>query len=166
MAPPCPLAQAGADRMSTTLTFTDATGAATLTNDWPVPADRFSGWTPTPNPVGDGVNTLATGALIFFEQRTDYGASFDLENIPVKGRTAGTNYVAIAARLIAHLKRGGTCTVNTGDASSRSYATCGLWPGASPSLTMTDRKNLLYKLSLQVLNLAASPVAMDCVYAP
>lgn len=146
--------------------FTDATGAATLKKDLAVPADRFSNWTPLSAPVGDGVSTLATGSLVFFENRTDYGAAFELTDIPVKGLTAGVNYAAIADRLVAHLKRGGQCAVNTGDSLTSAYATCGLWPGSTPSLTMTNPKLLLYKFSVQLVNLAGSPVQMVCVYAP
>ena len=76
----------------------------------------------------------------------------------------GANQVAIAARLIAWLKQGGTCAVTTNDALGSSYPTCGLWPGSSPTLQLSDKRNLLYTLSLQLINLAASPVAMNAVY--
>jgi hypothetical protein len=145
--------------------FTDATGAATLKNNFAgTAACRFSNWTPMNEPIGDGVNTLATGALVFFENRTDYGASFELAAIPVKAQIGATNYVAIAARLIAHLKRGGQCSVTTGDTPGNVYATCGLWPGTSPSLRITNVKTLEYGLSLQLINLAVSPVQLLAVY--
>lgn len=150
--------------MSSSITFTDSVGAATLVNNFPVPADRFSNWTPTTRPVGDTAITRAAGATVFFEERTDYGASFDLVGIPTSSIAGGVNRVAIADRLIAHLMRGGTCAVNTGDTLASAYATCGLWPGSSPSLRMTNPKTLEYSLSVQLLNLAVSPVQMVCVY--
>lgn len=153
--------------MSATITFTDSIGAATLQNDYPgTPASRFSNWTPSTKPYGDSVNTLATGATVMFRHRTDYGASFDLADIPVKAQADGVNYVAIADRLIAHLMSGGTVSVQTDDAGTRLYPTCGLAPGSTPTLRLTDRRNLLYTLSLSLINLAASPVRMDAVYAP
>jgi hypothetical protein len=79
---------------------------------------------------------------------------------------AGINLVAIADRLIAHLLGGGMCSVSTEDVLASTYATCGLYPGTTPSLRLTDSRNLLYTLSLQLINLAGSPVAMHCVYAP
>lgn len=78
--------------------------------------------------------------------------------------TSGVNLVAIADRLVAHLLGGGTCSVATEDALGSTYATCGLWPGTMPSVRLTDRRTLLYALSLQLVNLAGSPVRMDCVY--
>lgn len=78
--------------------------------------------------------------------------------------TSGVNLVAIADRLIAHLLNGGTCSVATEDSLARTYATCGLAPGSEPTLRLTDAKHLEYTLSLQLINLAGSPVRMDCVY--
>lgn len=148
-------------------TVASVVGVVSLENDYPgTPASRFTNWTPTTKPVGDSVNTLATGATVMFRHRTDYGASFDLVGIPVKAQVDSVNYVAIADRLIAHLLGGGTCLVQTDDSNAAIYKTCGLAPGSSPSLRLTDSRNLLYTLSLSVINLAASPVAMNCVYAP
>lgn len=150
--------------MTASIAFTDGTGAATLTNDYPAPADRFGNWVPMTRPMGDSANTLATGALVMVRYRTDYGASFELAGIPVKASSGGANLVAIADRLVAWLLQGGTCAVTTNDSLGSAYPTCGLWPGSTPSLTLSDRRNLLYTLSLQLINLAASPVAMNAVY--
>lgn len=150
--------------MAASITFTDGTGAATLMNDYPAPADRFSGWTPMTRPVGDAVTRLGDGALVMFVERTDYGASFSLEGIPVKASSGGTNLVAVADRLVAWLLQGGTCSVTTNDSLGSTYATCGLWPGSTPTLQLSDKRNLLYTLSLQLVNRAGSPVRMDAVY--
>jgi hypothetical protein len=149
--------------MATTITFTDSVGAATLKNGKTSPADRFANWTPMSRPVGDVGYSLATGAMTRVRVRTDYGASFELRNIPV-ATVSTVRLVEVADRLIAHLLNGGTCAVNTGDASSSAYATCGLMPGTSPSLQQSNSSLLEYDLSLSLINLAGSPVQMVCRY--
>ena len=147
------------------ITFTDAIGAAALRNNYPATSGgRFASWTPTTRNFGDAVNRLSDGAVTMFSYRTDYGASFELHGIPVKAQTGGTNYVSIADRLIAWLLIGGTCAIACEDTPVSVYATCGLWPGSVPSLTISDRRFLEWTLSLQVLNLAVSPVQMIAVY--
>ena len=150
--------------MSTSIMFTDGIGAATLTNGKPTPADRFTGWVTKSLPVGDSANRQSDGALTRLRYRTDYGASFSLTMIPV-ATTGGQRLVDIADRLIFWLLNGGTCTVNTGDAESNSYATCGLMPGTTPTLALSDKRNLEYTLTLDLINLAGSPVRMVCHYA-
>src|SRR5438105_2129775 len=110
--------------MSTNLSFNDG-AAATLKNGAPVPGDRFSNWVPISRPIGDAATVQATGAIAMFVLRTDYGATFELTQIPVV-TTGGVRLVDIAARLILHLMKGGTCSVITGDADTNVYATCGL----------------------------------------
>lgn len=149
--------------MATTITFNDG-AAATLTNGKPTPGDRFSNWVVQTKPVGDTANRQSDGALMMFAFRTDYGASFELSQIPI-ATAAGVRMADVAARLLAWLLQGGTCAVNTGDVETNSYATCGLMPGTTPSLTLSDKKNLEYTLSLSLINLAGSPVAMVCHYA-
>ena len=149
--------------MATTITFVDGIGAATLSNGKPSPADRFSNWVPSTEPIGASKVVQATGATVMFTYRTDYLASFELAHIPVE-TTGGVRPVDIAVRLIAWLHAGNTCAVNTGDAESSSYATCGIAPGTKAKLALTDRKNLEYTLTLSLVNLAVSPVAMVCHY--
>lgn len=149
--------------MATSITFTDGIGAATLTNGKPSPGDRFSNWIQSTKPIGDSAPRQSDGRLSMFVFRTDYGASFELTQIPV-ATTGGVRLVDIAARLVAWLLSGGTCAVNTGDVASAAYATCGLAPGTTPSLTLSDKRNLEYSLSLSLINVAGSPVAMSCNY--
>lgn len=149
--------------MSTTITFTDTVGAATLRNGKTSPADRFAGWTEMGSPVGDSAHRLSDAVLTMFRERDDFGASFELRMIPVAA-VSGVRLVEVAARLKYHLLNGGSCTVNTGDTASSSY-TCGLYPGSSPSLTQSNPALLEYTLSLQVVNIAGSPVRMICRYA-
>lgn len=145
------------------ITFNDGS-SATLVCDYPgTAAARFSNWTPMTRPAGDSVNRLSDAAIVMFVERTDYGASFTFEGIPVKSLATSANMVAVADRLIAWLMQGGTCSITTGGPASVTYASCGLWPGSSPSLQLTDKANLLYSLSLQVVNRSAT--RMDCVYA-
>jgi hypothetical protein len=148
--------------MATSITFNDG-AAATLTNGKAVPGDRFSNWVTVTKPVGDSANRQSDGALSMFVFRTDYGATFELTQIPV-AVVGGVRSVDVAARLIAWLMRGGTCTVATGDVETNSYATCGLMPGTTPTLTLSDKRSLEYTLSLALINLAGSPVALVCHY--
>jgi hypothetical protein len=149
--------------MASTITFTDAIGAATLKNGKPVPGDRFSAWTLRSVPVGDFAHRQSDGALSRFKVRDDYGVSFELRAIPVR-TTGGVRLVDIADRLVYHLLNGGTCTVNTGDTASSSYATLGLMPGTEPQLTLSDPRMLEYTLAVSLINLAGSPVRLVCYY--
>jgi hypothetical protein len=150
--------------LASTITFTDTVGAATLKNGKAAPADRFANWVPMSRPVGDAAYRLSDGAMTRVLLRTDYGASFELRGIPI-ATVGGIRLVEIADRLVLHLLKGGTCAVNTGDASSSAYATCGLMPGSTPSLTQSRPDLLEYALSLSLINLAGSPVAMVCRYS-
>jgi hypothetical protein len=98
-----------------------------------------------------------------FRTSTNYGASFELRMIP-EAAVAGVRMVEVADRLIAHLMGGGQCAVNTGDAASTSYATCGIYPGTAPSLVLSDASKLEYTLSLALINLAGSPSQMYVRY--
>jgi hypothetical protein len=142
------------------ITFNDGT-AAQLDNGLRLVAggagSRFSNWVPMTMPVGPTRANLATGAITQFKFRTDFGAAFELRDIPL-------NMVSVADRLRAHLLGGGTCAVYTEDATARTYATCGLMPDATPELTMQDAGGFLFTMSLALINLATSPVQMRCEY--
>jgi hypothetical protein len=150
--------------MPTSITFTDALGAATLTNQKPFPGDRFGGWEPHTVPIGTAVSRQSDGAISMFVYRTDYGASFELRAIPSL-IVAGVSMNQLADRLVAWLMQGGTCSIATGDAESNVYPTCGLRPGSSPACSLSDVQMLEYTLTLDVINLAASPRQMVCRYA-
>lgn len=142
------------------ISFTDGVGAAQLDNGKTAIAagvgSRFSGWAPFTNPIGPEENALGTGALYRFAFRTDYGASFELRDIP-------NSNLAIALRLIRHLLGGGTVSVTTGDTSGNVYGTCGLAPGAKPSLTMENATEQTFRLQLSLINLGAA-ADMICLY--
>lgn len=149
------------------ISFNDG-AAADLSNDKPAPANRFAGWTPIVTPFGGVRRRASDGRRRMFVRRTDYGASLQLVGIPVRltaassRHGAGVDLVAIATRLIAHLKGGGVCSVACEDTTGALYANCGLWADAEPSLALSDRRLLEYTLSLQLLNLDAAQ--MICRY--
>lgn len=118
-------------------------------------ASRFRGWTPTATPVGPTAIGLGTGRRFQFSFRTDYGASFSMEEIP------NTSMAAMLA-LQAHLRRGGTVQVYTEDASSRAYTNCNLAPDGDVTIELTDPTALLYTMSFTLINLAGT--AMICEY--
>lgn len=147
--------------MPTRITFTDTVGAAILTNGKTSPGDRFAGWTPDSQPVGESAAAQSGGAITFMRFRDDYGAKFSLPAIPSTGASSA---LSIADRLRRHLIMGGQCVVETGDVASSSY-TCSLKPGTTPTLEMTDSENIEYTLTLHLINAAGSPVQMVCRYA-
>ena len=143
--------------MATTITFTDGTGAASLTNGKSSGADRFASWVPRKMPIGPKAPALASGQVFRWVHRTDYTARFELRHIP-------NSSLDVAIRLIAHLEGGGTCAVNTGDSAARSYINCGVAPGAdlSGAITFGDAAFIEYSLTLELINLSFAP--MLCVY--
>jgi hypothetical protein len=142
------------------ITFNDGT-SATLDNGMTAIAggvgSRFADWTPFQRPIGPAVTALGTGARYQFAFRTDYGASFTMNDIP-------NSSMSIMLRLEAHLLGGGTVSVATGDSASRTYATCCLAPDAGVDITLQDKAELRYSMSFTLINIAASPGAMLCIY--
>lgn len=141
--------------MTTSITWTDAGGAATLTNGKPVPADRFTGWTPGSPVVKAEAASLATGQPFPFVFRNDYTATFALDKIPNTSQ-------ATVLRLIRWLESGGVVTVNTGDAASRTYASCYLPVGVRPGFALSNPRFLEYTLTLTLANIAGAD--MLCAY--
>ncbi len=142
------------------ITFNDGT-SATLDNGMTAsaiaPASRFADWTPFQRPVGAAAVALGTGARSMFTFRTDYGASFAMNDIP-------NTSMSVMLRCQAHLLGGGTVTVTTSDNASRIYNTCCLAPDGDVSITLQDKTALLYSMSFTLINIAATPVAMICEY--
>lgn len=140
--------------MSTSIGFTDGTGAVTLSNGLTSVAARFQKWVPLVQPIGPTHNALGTGIPYLWEHRCDHGAKFILPYIPNSKQSDLT-------RLVRHLLRAGSVTVTTGDASSHSY-TCYLWPGSTPEISDPDPVTLERTLTLSLLN--ASEAVMECAY--
>jgi hypothetical protein len=147
--------------MSATITFTDGTGAATLQSPVSAPGDRFGGWMPDVVEVGPRAYELGSGIAHQFTFRTDYVVRFELRYLTVDELT-------VAHRLIRHLTggdsgTGGTCVINTDDASSRSY-TCRLREGTVPALQLADARLMEWTLTLELKNTTAAPLICD--YGP
>ena len=144
-----------------TITFTDGGGAVTLDNGTTGISSgvgsRFADWTPFQRPIGAAAVSLGTGARSMFTFRTDYGASFAMNDIP---NTKMSDMLRCQAWLIG----GGTVAVNTGDNASRTYATCCLAPDGEVTITLQDKNVLTYGMSFTLINVAGSPSAMLCIY--
>jgi hypothetical protein len=134
------------------IAFTDGTGAATLTNGKPVPADRFRNWTPDTDTTGPKEEGSGTGDLFVWSFRDNYLVTFDLECIPASSITT-------LMRLKRWLIGGGAITVNTGDAASRSY-TCKMPKGQPPQITY-DPEFKEYTLKLTLRNTAAADLVCE-----
>lgn len=144
------------------ITFTDGVGAATLQSDYPIPACRFQGWTPKSNPQGQATTAQEDSARAMNRTSWRYGVAFSMHGLGM-GAAAGSA-LDIADRLVGHLLAGGTCAVYTEDVLGTSYATCGLMPGTTPDITLSDDRHLDYSLSLSLINLADVPVPMVAYY--
>jgi hypothetical protein len=142
------------------ISFTDSVGTTLLDNGLRSVAggvaSRFADWVPFQRPIGAAAVSLGTGARSMFTFRTDYGASFAMNDIP-------NTSMDRMLRLQAHLLGGGTVTVATEDPLNRTY-TCCLAPEADVGLTLQDKTALLYSMTFTVINIAASPSAMLCTY--
>jgi hypothetical protein len=140
------------------ITFNDGT-SATLDNGLTSTAagvgSRFASWTPFTRRVGERATALATGASFSFTFRIDYGATFQMRDLP--NTTQST-----ALRLIRHLQGGGTCTVTTDDAASRIFTNCAIDPQGDVTLEFQDATYLTYSMNLALINLSAAD--MLCQY--
>jgi len=140
------------------ITFNDGTSATLDNGTTGIAAgvgSRFANYVPFTRRVGDAAVALATGARSMFTFRVDYGASFEMRNVPVAN-------LATALRLVRHLQGGGVCTVTTGDTSSRIYNNCGLDPEGTTEIAMQDAQNLLYTVRFSLINLSGAD--MLCTY--
>ncbi len=140
------------------ITFNDGS-SATLDNGLTGVAagvgSRFATWTPFTRRIGERAVTLATGASFAFTFRIDYGASFEMRDLP-------NTTQSVALRLIRHLQGGGTCTVTTDDAAARVYTACAMDPDGDVSLAFQDAAYLTYTMSLSLINLSGAD--MLCQY--
>jgi hypothetical protein len=141
------------------ISFTDAIGAAVLSNGLPAPADRFAEWLPLYERVGPQRVAGGTGDSYHFPLRHDYGARFVLPQVPAAS-------LDVAVRLKAYLESvdAARISVATGDSSNRTYATCTLWPGSTVELVLVDPAEQRYDVRLSVLDRQTTPGPMRCVY--
>lgn len=111
--------------------------------------------------VGVGIN--AWGAQLEPNTRTGRPTPYLMTTSAAR---SGVSMHEIADRLRYHLVNGGTCYVSAGDSPVwNQYATCGLKPGTTPQLALSDNRTLEHTLSLQLINLAGSPTRMLARYA-
>lgn len=146
------------------ISFNDASGvtgtAGTVTLDNGTTAiaggvaSRFADWVPFQRPIGPRAVSLGTGVPSQFRFRTDYGASFTMNDIPNTSMTA-------MLRTQDWLLRGNAVTVTTGDAGSRTY-TAYLAPDGDVQMTLQDKTALLYSMTFVLINSATAP--MLCLY--
>ena len=140
------------------IAWTDAQGAATLTNGKSGAASRFAQWTPVDGFDGDARQGPGMNAPAAFVLREHVGARFALPFVP-----AGS--LGLVVRLKRHLERGGgSCVVTTDDAASRVYPTCFLYPASTVTWELTDPAEQEFTVSLTVADRQASPSPMLCVY--
>jgi hypothetical protein len=142
-----------------TIVFNDGGGSVTLDNGTTGMSlgvgSRFADWVPFQKPIGPRVTAIGTGVPYQFRFRTDYGASFNMTDIP-------NTKMSDMLRCQAWLLNGGGVTVNTADASSRSYTTCYLASDGDVTITLQDKNVLLYSMSFTLINSAAA--SMLCIY--
>lgn len=135
-------------------------GAQTLTNGLTGvaggTASRFANYTPFTRRIGDTAVALGTGARTMFTFRIDYGATFEMREIP--NTSLGT-----ALSLIRHMQDGGVVSIAVDDGTNGPYTNCVLAPDSDVTLAMQDNVELTYTLSVSVINLNAAD--MLCAYA-
>jgi hypothetical protein len=146
------------------IAFTDGGGAVVLDNGLrgsavTIAGSRFADWVPFQRPIGAAAVALGTGARSMFTFRTDYGATFALNDIP-------NTKMSDMLRCQAWLLGGGLVAVYTEDSGTpeRTYATCCLAPNGDVGITLQDKNVLTYSMSFALINVAASPSAMLCIY--
>ena len=143
------------------INWVDGIGSAQLDNGMTAIAggygSQFVGWKSESKPVGPITNALGTGAAAAFIFRTDYVATFELQEIPNAN-------VALLDRLVAFLLSGGVVSVTCGDSTGAVFATCCLAEGAKPAKKMFDKNAITWALSVTLVNIAVSPAPMTCIY--
>lgn len=142
------------------LGVTGAAGTVTLDNGTTGMSlgvgSRFADWIPFQRPIGPRAVSLGTGVPTQFRFRTDYGASFAMNDIPNTSMTA-------MLRTQDWLLRGNAVTVATGDSGSpsRTY-TAYLAPEGDVQISLQDKAVLLYSMTFVLINSTAAP--MLCIY--
>lgn len=122
--------------MSLTISFTDGTGAATLTHLTP----RWGAWRPDIDSVADRHVAVGTGITYAWEMRVDDTVDFEVRDLQADD-------LAVALRLKRHLVNGGTAVVATGDLDANSY-TIRLRPGTVPELRGPDPDTMYFVLAV------------------
>jgi hypothetical protein len=142
-----------------TVSFTDAGGVVEVSNLKPVPADRFTNWTPDALPIGPTATGLGTGVIHTFTFREDYLVSFQIVGIPA-------TELDKLLRLQTHLLDGYLVALDSDHEMNEVYALCSLAPETEPTIEFSDRTNLEYTFSCKLKAVAEADVPEDEVYYP
>lgn len=119
------------------ISWTDSTGAATLENPMPAPANRVFNWTPRDESIGPLTVRLDNGRIYGPKYRRDGLVSFELRYLP-------GSELPLALRLKLHLMKGGTVTLATDNQLASRWATATLAPETMPTIKFDDPVTLEY----------------------
>lgn len=125
------------------LTWTDATGTATLDNGKAAPGDRFADWTASRRPIGPEAVQVSTGRIYRTEYRRDDLISFEVRHIP-------ESEMSLMARLQYHLLKGGEVTLAGDRELAADFATCIVAPGTEPDYSQSDAQLREYTFSVSL----------------
>lgn len=129
--------------MPSSLSWTDAEGAATLTNGKLTPADRYADWTVSRRPIGPEAVQVNTGRIYRTEYRRDQLVRFEARYIP-------ESQTALMARLQYHLLKGGEVTLVGDRTAAAQFATCVISPGTEPNIRQSDPRLREYTFSVEL----------------
>lgn len=130
------------------LEFNDGSGNVALRGALPAPANRFRSFTPAVLPIGPSVTNLSSGRMTQWTYRTEYRVSLDLPFISARVYN-GESGTTRAQRFIAHMVKGGVCTVDVEDSvGSAAKLNCWLAEGTTPTLSLEDPSAMFYTLSI------------------
>lgn len=139
------------------ISFDDGSGSQTISSSYPAPANRFRGWRPNPQGIGERATRLADGGMVRYKHRTDYGAHLELHGI---ARSEDAKLQAFKE----WADDGGAFTVTTADSESNTYTTCKLKSGTFVELIPDLVRKKVFTLSLDFINAAVTPVPARCIY--
>lgn len=123
------------------ISWTDSTGAGTLGNDKPAPADGLMGWTPRDESIGPVSVAPATGRIHGAKYRRDGLVDFQIAAIP-------GSELPLMLRLKLHLMKGGSVTLDSDNELAERWATATLAPNTKPSVEFSDNVCLEYTFSV------------------
>lgn len=139
------------------ITFDDGSGDQTISSTYPAPANRFRGWRPLPQGIGERATALGDGRMYRWKHRTDYGAHLELHGI-------ARSQDAVLQDFKEWADDGGVFTVTTGDSESNVFTSCALAPGSFVELIPELQRMKVFTLSMDVINVAVTPVRLRCIY--
>lgn len=141
--------------------WTDAEGAASLSNDLPaeLPGSRLQNFRPRRPHIGDVDHALGDRVRYAFTFGEQPGCTFELQHLPAAK-------MALMDRLARHVAGGGVVQVTTDDSADRVYPTCQLAEGAEPpEPVLSDSVHLEYTMSFALVDVrGAAATPMLCVY--